>query len=136
MNMNDFAMIAINTMPKVENNVQKIEKGLMFAGDHLEEAAAAYAQIAAGAQDQAYVDAMERLGDMLGHVLADIAMICDGTLMSMNCMARRYIIKSLKDLTQVSRGEAVEAVEEGPIPPMTLLRRIYEMAGKAVQSDE
>lgn len=136
MNMGEFGRIAVIMLPDMEEDVERMEKGLMFASDHLEEAAAAYAQIEAGAGGTKYADAVEKLVYMLGCMLSDIALICNGLLMRMDTVAVSYIVKSLKDLTPVRSREAVEAVEEGPIPPMTLLRRIYEMAGKAVQSDE
>lgn len=134
MNMGEFGKIAVNMLPDMGDDMGRMEKGLMFAGDHLEEAAAAYAQLHAGAGGREYCEATDKLVYMLGCMLSDIALICNGLMMSMDTVAVNYIIKSVKDLRE--DGLKGETVEKETIDTMGLLRSIFEMAGKAVQSDE
>lgn len=137
MNMNDFGRIAVNMLPDMGNDLENMEKGLMFLDDHMEEAAAAYARIEAGAEAEAYVEAADTLVYMLGCMLADIALVCHGLMMSMNTVAVKYIIDTVKNLRgDGSKGEKVQAVGEGSLDTMGILRSIYELAGGAVKSHE
>ena len=125
MNMNDFQNIAVSGI-RTETLHQTIEQGLMFLDDHLEEAATMYAKLekAKGTESREVAD---KLADMLGFMLVDIAMICQGLMMNMGSIAKRNLMNAMQQ-----RGET-DLEEESA---KGVLRKVYEMVGKVVQTGE
>lgn len=125
MNMNEFQRLATASTQRMGVK-EKVEKGLMFLDDHVEEAAALYVKVdkARGAEQAMAVDA---LADMLGFMLVDIALICEGLMMNMGSVATRNLMNVMKQ-----RGET-DLEEESA---KGVLRKVYEMVGKVVQTGE
>ena len=126
MNMNEFQRLATASTKRMGVK-EKVENGLMFLDDHVEEAAALYVKVdkARGAEQAKAADA---LADMLGFMLVDIAMICEGLMMNMGSVATRNLMNVMKQL----RGET-DLEEESA---KGVLRKVYEMVGKVVQTGE
>lgn len=125
MNMNDFQDIAVRGI-RTETLHQKVEQGLMFLDDHVEEAAALYVKLEkATGEESRKTD--EALADMLGFMLVDIAMICTGLMMDMGSIAKHNLMNAMQQ-----RGET--DLEE--VSAKGVLRRVYEMVGKVVQTGE
>ena len=126
MNMNEFQRLATASTKRMGVK-EKVENGLMFLDDHVEEAAALYVKVekARGAEKATAADA---LADMLGFMLVDIAMICEGLMMNMGSVATRNLMNVMKQL----RGET-DLEEESA---KGVLRKVYEMVGKVVQTGE
>ena len=125
MNMNDFQNIAVSGI-RTETLHQKIEQGLMFLDDHLEEAATMYAKLE-NAKATESREAADKMADMLGFMLVDIALICEGLMMNMGVVAKRNLMKAMRQ-----RGET-DLEEESA---KGVLRKVYEMVGKVVQTGE
>lgn len=125
MNMNDFQNIAVSGI-RTETLHQKIEQGLMFLDDHVEEAATMYAKLE-NAKGTECREAADKLADMLGFMLVDIAMICQGLMMNMGSIAKRNLMNAMQQ-----RGET-DLEEESA---KGVLRKVYEMVGKVVQTGE
>lgn len=125
MNMNEFQRLATASTQRMGVK-EKVENGLMFLDDHVEEAAALYVKVdkARGAEQAKAADA---LADMLGFMLVDIAMICEGLMMNMGSVATRNLMNVMKQ-----RGET-DLEEESA---KGVLRKVYEMVGKVVQTGE
>lgn len=126
MNMNEFQKIAVCGI-RAGSLKERIEKGLMFLDDHMEEAAALYVKMekAKGAES---CKVAEEMADMLGFMLVDIALICDGMMMNMGSIA-------LRNLMNVMRQKAGER-DLGEESAKSILKKVCELAGKVVQSDE
>lgn len=99
MNMNEFQLITAVPMLEMAK-VEKVERGIMYLDDHLEEAADAYAKMDAAKDHTAYMDAREKLKKMMGFMLSDIAMVCDGLGGRMGDIA----VENLIDLMQAKEG--------------------------------
>lgn len=125
MNMNEFQRLATASTQRMVAQ-EKVEKGMMFLDDHVEEAAALYVKVekARGAEKATAADA---LADMLGFMLVDIAMICEGLMINMGSVATRNLMNVMKQ-----RGET-DLEEESA---KGVLRKVYEMVGKVVQTGE
>ena len=125
MNMNEFQRLATASTKRMGVK-EKVENGLMFLDDHVEEAAALYVKVdkARGAEQAKAADA---LADMLGFMLVDIAMICEGLMMNMGSVATRNLMNAMQQ-----RGET-DLEEESA---KGVLRKVYEMVGKVVQTGE
>lgn len=125
MNMNEFQRLATASTQRMGVK-DKVEKGLMFLDDHVEEAAAMYVKVdkARGAEQAMAAD---KLADMLGFMLVDIALICEGLMMNMGSVATRNLMNVMKQ-----RGET-DLEEESA---KGVLRKVYEMVGKVVQTGE
>lgn len=126
MNMNEFQRLATASTQRMVVQ-EKVEKGMMFLDDHVEEAAALYVKVekARGAEKAMAADA---LADMLGFMLVDIAMICEGLMINMGSVATRNLMNVMKQ----QRGET-DLEEESA---KGVLRKVYEMVGKVVQTGE
>ena len=125
MNMNEFQRLATASTKRMGVK-EKVENGLMFLDDHVEEAAALYVKVdkARGAEQAKAADA---LADMLGFMLVDIAMICEGLMINMGSVATRNLMNAMQQ-----RGET-DLEEESA---KGVLRKVYEMVGKVVQTGE
>lgn len=125
MNMNEFQRLATASTQRMVAQ-EKVEKGMMFLDDHVEEAAALYVKVekARGAEKATAADA---LADMLGFMLVDIAMICEGLMINMGSVATRNLMNAMQQ-----RGET-DLEEESA---KGVLRKVYEMVGKVVQTGE
>lgn len=99
MNMNEFQRISAAPMLEMAK-VEKVERGIMYLDDHLEEAADAYAKMDSENSHREYLHAREKLKKMLGFMLSDIAMVCDGLGERMGDIA----VKNLIDLMQAKEG--------------------------------
>lgn len=126
MNMNEFQRLATASTQRMGVK-EKVENGLMFLDDHVEEAAALYVKVdkARGVEQAKAADA---LADMLGFMLVDIAMICEGLMMNMGSVATRNLMNVMRQ----QRGET-DLEEESA---KGVLRKVYEMVGKVVQTGE
>lgn len=125
MNMNEFQRLATASTQRMGVK-EKVENGLMFLDDHVEEAAAMYVKVdkAMGAEKAMAAD---KLADMLGFMLVDIALICEGLMINMGSIATRNLMNVMKQ-----RGET-DLEEESA---KGVLRKVYEMVGKVVQTGE
>ena len=94
MNMNEFQRLATASTQRMGEK-EKVEKGLMFLDDHVEEAAAMYVKVdkTRGAERSMAAD---KLADMLGFMLVDIALICEGLMMNMGSVATRNLMNVMK----------------------------------------
>ena len=108
MNMNDFQDLAVCGI-RVGSLQKRIEKGLMFLNDHMEEAAALYVKLEKAKVGEGGKVADE-MADMLGFMLVDIALICDGLMMNMGSIAKRNLMNVMeqkeaeRDLGEESAG--------------------------------
>ena len=125
MNMNEFQRLATASTQRMGVK-EKVEKGLMFLDDHVEEAAALYVKVDKERGEE-QVMAVDKLADMLGFMLVDIALICEGLMMNMGSVATRNLMNVMKQ-----RGET-DLEEESA---KGVLRKVYEMVGKVVQTGE
>lgn len=125
MNMNEFQRLATASTQRMGVK-EKVENGLMFLDDHVEEAAALYVKVDKERGEEK-VMAVDKLADMLGFMLVDIALICEGLMMNMGSVATRNLMNAMRQ-----RGET-DLEEESA---KGVLRKVYEMVGKVVQTGE
>ena len=126
MNMNDFQDLAVCGI-RVGSLQKRIEKGLMFLNDHMEEAAALYVKLEKAKVGEGGKVADE-MADMLGFMLVDIALICDGLMMNMGSIAKRNLMNVMEQ-KEAERDLGEESAK-------SILKKVCELAGKVVQSDE
>lgn len=100
MNMNKFQRITCAAHLKMAKKA-KVELGIGCLDDHLEEAADAYAKMDGAADRAAYMEGREKLMKMLGFMLADIALVCDGLSETMDNVA----VENLIDLINAGGAE-------------------------------
>ena len=126
MNMNDFQDLAVCGI-RVGSLQKRIEKGLMFLNDHMEEAAALYVKLEKAKEGEG-VKVADEMADILGFMLVDIALICDGLMRNMSSVALRNLM-NLMEQKEAERDLGEESAK-------SILKKVCELAGKAVQSDE
>lgn len=126
MNMDDFQDLAVCSI-RAGSLQKRIEKGLMFLNDHMEEAAALYVKLEKAKAGEGGKVADE-MADMLGFMLVDIALICDGLMMNMGSIAKRNLMNVIEQ-KEAERDLGEESAK-------SILKKVCELAGKVVQSDE
>lgn len=130
MNMYDFQRLTMATLPEAEMT-EHVKMGVRALADHTEEATGAAISMDEAQDADEYLDARERLEKMLGFILVDVVEICEGLDVMMSDVA----IGNLTELLHYNRTAEKQLNSENA-DQKGLLRAIYELAGKAVQTNE
>lgn len=130
MNMHEFQRLTLATLPMMAMK-DHLSAGMIALNDSVEDAAALYARMEKAENADEYIEAREDLGKAMGFVLAAVAQVCEGLDVIMDEVA----MENIENLLGQKADAKLEEQEKG-LTTMGLLRSIFELAGKAVQSDE